>query len=74
MAFWWVNHNQTYRQEIEGGYIWSPKANKNGARNETARIAQSARIACRPLTAVAGRNWARPFASARQPSFGDIWP
>ncbi|MGA1304234.1 MAG: HNH endonuclease [Cyanobium sp.] len=33
MAFWWVNHKQTYRQETEGGYIWSPKANANGASN-----------------------------------------
>ena len=24
---------QTYRQETDGGYIWSPKANANGARN-----------------------------------------
>ena len=30
---WWVNHKQTYRQETDGGYIWSPKANANGARN-----------------------------------------
>jgi len=33
MAFWWVNHKQTVRQETEGGYVWSPKANANGARN-----------------------------------------
>lgn len=31
---WWVNQNQTYREEIEGGYLWSPKRNKNGARNQ----------------------------------------
>lgn len=31
--FWWVNHKQTYKQELGGGYIWSPKQNKNGARN-----------------------------------------
>src|SRR5205814_1785075 len=35
MSFWWVNHKQTHTEEIEGGYIWSPKTNKNGARNET---------------------------------------
>lgn len=23
--FWWVNHKQTVRQEIGGGYLWSPK-------------------------------------------------
>ena len=33
MRYWWVNQNQTYRQEIEGGYLWSPKRNANGARN-----------------------------------------
>jgi len=35
MAYWWVNHNQTHNQEIEGGYIWSPKTNSNGAKNQT---------------------------------------
>jgi len=33
LRFWWVNQNQTYRHEIEGGYLWSPKRNRNGARN-----------------------------------------
>jgi hypothetical protein len=32
--FWWVNHNQTARQEIEGQYLWSPKTESNGARSE----------------------------------------
>lgn len=35
VRYWWVNHKQTYRSEIEGGYVWSPKANSNGARNQT---------------------------------------
>jgi putative restriction endonuclease len=35
MACWWVNHRQTHTEELEGGYLWSPKHNKNGARNET---------------------------------------
>ena len=34
MAVWWVNQNQTLGQEIDGGYLWSPKRNKNGARNQ----------------------------------------
>lgn len=34
MGFWWVNHKQTFKQEIDGGYIWSPKEEKNGARNQ----------------------------------------
>ena len=33
MRYWWVDQNQTYRQEREGGYLWSPKRNANGARN-----------------------------------------
>ena len=33
MRFWWVNQNQTYRHEINGGYLWSPKRNANGGRN-----------------------------------------
>ena len=31
--YWWVNQNQTFRQEIDGGYLWSPKRNANGAYN-----------------------------------------
>lgn len=34
-GFWWVNNKQTFKAEFEGGYIWSPKVNKNGARNQT---------------------------------------
>ena len=33
MNYWWVNHKQTFKQEFEGGYLWSPKTKKNGARN-----------------------------------------
>tara|TARA_R110002072_G_scaffold19498_4_gene72353 strand:+ start:91 stop:375 length:285 start_codon:yes stop_codon:yes gene_type:complete len=35
MAHWWVNHKQTFKEELEGGYIWSPQENKNGSRNQT---------------------------------------
>lgn len=34
MKFWWVNHKQTHIAEIEGGYIWSPKTESNGARSQ----------------------------------------
>lgn len=30
MRYWWVNQNQTYRQEVGGGYLWSPKRKKIG--------------------------------------------
>lgn len=33
MRYWWVNQNQTFRQEFDGGYLWSPKRNRNGHRN-----------------------------------------
>ena len=33
--YWWVNHKQTHNEEIKGGYIWSPKKNNNGARNQS---------------------------------------
>jgi len=34
MQYWWVNQNQTYIFEVPGGYMWSPKANTNGAYNQ----------------------------------------
>lgn len=33
VRYWWVNQNQTYRHEIHGGYLWSPKRKSNGDRN-----------------------------------------
>ena len=33
MRYWWVNQNQTYRHEVPGGYLWSPKRKANGAAN-----------------------------------------
>jgi len=33
MRYWWVNQNQTYRQEIAGGYLWSPKRKSGNRRN-----------------------------------------
>jgi putative restriction endonuclease len=35
MKYWWVNHKQTHDEEIGGGYVWSPKTNKGGRKNET---------------------------------------
>ena len=32
--FWWVNQNQTFNEEVGGGFMWSPKQNSNGARNQ----------------------------------------
>jgi len=33
MRYWWVNQNQTYRFEVPGGFLWSPKTRANGSRN-----------------------------------------
>ena len=32
--YWWVNQNKTYRAEVNGGYMWSPKMNNNGGFNQ----------------------------------------
>jgi putative restriction endonuclease len=37
MRHWWVNQRHSPRQEIEGGYLWSPDRNKSGANNESYR-------------------------------------
>ena len=34
MHYWWVNQNRTYKHEIPGGFLWSPKTKTNGARNQ----------------------------------------
>ena len=33
MRYWWVNKNQTYRHEVPGLYLWSPKRKANGQAN-----------------------------------------
>ena len=34
MKYWWVNQNQTFKAEVEGGFLWSPKTRADGARNQ----------------------------------------
>jgi len=33
LRYWWVNQNQTYRHEVGGGYLWSPKRKSNDVAN-----------------------------------------
>jgi Predicted restriction endonuclease len=33
MQYWWVNQNQTFKQERVGSYLWSPKRKADGNRN-----------------------------------------
>lgn len=34
MRYWWVNQNQTYKNEVPGGFLWSPKTRADGVRNQ----------------------------------------
>ncbi|MBC3953045.1 HNH endonuclease [Pseudomonas folii] len=34
MRYWWVNHKQTSKFEIAGGFLWSPMRKKNNSRNQ----------------------------------------
>lgn len=45
MRYWWANQSSraTYRQEIAGGYLWSPRHRSDGSRNpfyDNLRLAQ----------------------------------
>jgi len=33
MRYWWVNQNQTYKTEVPGGFLWSPKTKADGSKN-----------------------------------------
>ena len=33
MRYWWVNQNQTFKHEVQGGFLWSPKRSKGDRRN-----------------------------------------
>jgi putative restriction endonuclease len=36
VTFWWVNHSHTFRQEIEGSYLWfANRAHRSKARSES---------------------------------------
>lgn len=43
MNFWWVNNKQTARHEISGGFLWSPKRERNGARSQYYEFMRQAR-------------------------------
>lgn len=53
MRYWWVNQNQTFRHEIAGRYLWSPKRNKGNRLNpfyETMREVAPGDVIFRSLT------------------------
>jgi hypothetical protein len=76
MRYWWVNQNQTYRHEVQDGYLWSPKCNINGVQNSFAislrtinpisspsptGVVEQPRIAARPRQALLHQNDADLF-------------
>lgn len=60
--YWWVNQNKTYRQEREGGYLWSPKRKANGAKNPFYDF----------MRIVAPGDVVLSFAGTRIPSYGIV--
>ena len=34
MNYWWANQNQTFKVEVGGGFLWSPKTRADGTRNQ----------------------------------------
>ena len=34
MRYWWVSQNKTFEQEVDGGYLWSPKTRSDGGFNQ----------------------------------------
>ena len=34
VRYWWVNQNQTFRHETQGGYLWSPKRSQGNRFNQ----------------------------------------
>jgi hypothetical protein len=44
VRYWWVNQHQTFRQEIEGGYLWSPILSEGRSGNRSATVNADALI------------------------------
>lgn len=81
MRYWWVNQNQTFKHEVEGGFLWSPKRNKNGGRNQfyenMTQVAPGDLVFSFRDTRIKAVGVATgPAASAEKPDFGatgDQW-
>ncbi|WP_054947167.1 HNH endonuclease [Novosphingobium sp. KN65.2] len=77
MRYWWVNQNQTYKHEVQGGFLWSPKRRKDGGRNhfydtmEQVRAGDLVLSFCDTLIKAVGVAQG-PAESASKPEFGTI--
>jgi putative restriction endonuclease len=77
MRYWWVNQNQTFVSEFQGGFLWSPKTRADGARNpfyDTMREVQPGDVVfsfCDTLIRAVGVAMRRA-ETAPKPDFGNI--
>jgi putative restriction endonuclease len=80
MQYWWVNQEKTRGQEHRGGYLWSPKRQKNGARSQFYEnmkvVAPGDRVFCYWDGHVRAQGILRSFGydSPKPPEFGEIGP
>lgn len=80
MNYWWVNRNQTFRQEIAGGYLWSPKRRADGGRNplyDSMRVVKPGDLVfsfCDTLIKAIGIVRSYCFESPKPAEFGNAGP
>ncbi len=67
MRYWWVNQNQTYRHEVGGGYLWSPKRKKDGHRNPFYEFMRE--VAPGDLVFSFADTWVRAFGIAQSNAY-----
>jgi len=78
MAYWWVNQNKTFDEEVGGGYLWSPQRKGNGDRNpyyEFMRVVQPGDVVVSfSETYIRAVGVARSYvyASPKPVEFGDV--
>lgn len=67
MRYWWVNQNQTYRHEVRGGYLWSPKKKKDDSRNPFYEFMRE--VSPGDLVFSFADTWIRAFGVARSNAY-----
>lgn len=67
MRYWWVNQNQTYRHETQGGFLWSPKRRANGTRNPYYEFMRE--VAPGDVIFAFADTWIRAFGIARSHAY-----
>lgn len=75
--YWWVNHSQTYEQEVvTGGYLWAPKTEADGKRSRfyenLPRVSTGDRVVSYAGTKISalGRAEGLAFTAAKPREFG----